>query len=289
MTKNATLFLVCAIGITQVTAPATAATRVFLLAGQSNMGGVGHGRELAGTSLDKYYAPQPDVKMWSAASNNWSALSSQFEGSDCFGPEVSFGYQMHAAFPKDDIYLVKWSYGGTSLYSDWKPENNAGWCYREFKSTALAAIRNLTDANRAPIIAGMLWMQGEHDTTDATFAAAYQTNLVNFITAVRNDFHTPDMPFVLGRIIQGYGTTENNSTVRTAQTTAPTLIANTAWVNTDDLQISPEIPLHFGTQGQIDLGIRFAAKLTPTPEPSMGMLLLAGAVAGAFRMWRRHK
>lgn len=258
-------------------ASATAATKVFLLAGQSNMGGCGVSAELVGT-LAKYNEPQSRVKRWDGSGNQWLANSSTFGGGGWFGPEISFGYEMQAALPKDNIYLVKWSYGGTSLYSDWKPGTTPGWCYESFKSTALAAIKNLADANLTPEIAGMLWMQGEADAAAPAFAPQYQTNLVDFIAAVRKDFNTPNMPFVLGRIIKGYGTTDDNALVRTAQVAVPTLVTKTSWVDTDDLQLSTNPALHFGTQGQIDLGTRFAGKLVQTPEPSVVILSLTGTI-----------
>ena len=46
----------------------------------------------------------------------------------------------------------------------------------------------------------MIWMQGESDANNSAYAAAYEANLTNLITAVRSDFSTPDMPFVVGRI-----------------------------------------------------------------------------------------
>lgn len=163
--------------------PATAATKVFLLAGQSNMAGCGVSSELVRT-LGKYGVKQQKVKLWDGGSSQWSALPSSYG----FGPEVSFGYEMHTAFPKDDIYLVKWAQGSTSLFSDWRPGDNGGPCYKAFKATALAAIKNLNDAHLAPTAAGMLWMQGEHDAAHSEFAPSYQTNLVNFIAAMRADF-----------------------------------------------------------------------------------------------------
>lgn len=289
--KTAIYCVSCVISLALTTVPATAATKVFLLAGQSNMNGIGHGRELIGTPLEKYHDPQPGVKIWNNGSRQWAELSSYSDG-DCFGPEVSFGYEMHAAFPNDDIYLVKWAYGGTNLYADWKPANGGGWCYNSFKMTAMAALQNLDAAHLSPSVAGMLWMQGEGDAANSTSANAYQQNLIDFIAAVRTDpqfsFNSPDMPFVLGRIIQGYGTSGDNATVRTAQMTVPTLVEHTMCINTDDLQVSPEIPLHFGTQGQIELGIRFADKFKPTPEPSMSMLLLTGSLAAAVCMWKTY-
>lgn len=286
--KKTFCFVLCAMSLVGVATPSRAATKVFLLAGQSNMGGCGMSAELVGT-LAKYSGQQPNVNFWNSGGTQWAPLSSTFGGNSSFGPEVSFGYQMHAAFPNDDIYLVKWSYGGTSLYSDWKPGDGGGWCYQTFMSIAVAAIKNLDDAHLAPTVAGMLWMQGEHDTTNASFAEAYQTNLSGFIAAMRTDFNAPDMPFVLGRILPGYGTPEYNTIVRTAQETVPTLVPHTAWVNTDDLQISSQIPLHYGTQGQIDLGLRFAGKFTSTPEPSTVLLLCTGAIALFAFVWRKQR
>ncbi len=275
------------VGVIGYAVPALAAAKVFLLAGQSNMGGCGVSSELVGP-LARYHDAQSRSLIWNNTASQWLP-NSNLPAYAWFGPEVSFGYQMQATFPDDNVYLVKWSSGGTSLYADWRPGDNPGWCYAAFKSTAQAAIQNLVDAGQDPQIAGMLWMQGEHDAANADFAPHYQENLINFIAAVRDDFSTPEMPFVLGRIIQGYGTTENNDLVRTAQTTVPTLVSNTFCVNTDDLQQSTNPALHFGTQGQIDLGIRFADKLTHAPEPSAFILLLVGGFT-ATMCWRamRH-
>ena len=285
--KKLVCVILCVLSFIVSAVPVRAATKVFLLAGQSNMGGCGVSAELVG-ELAKYAEPQARVMRWDGTGNQWVVNSCTFGGGAWFGPEISFGCQMQAVFPNDKIYLVKYAIGGTSLAADWNPAgtNNA---YAAFKSTALAAITNLADAKLAPEVAGMLWMQGEADAAEASFAPAYQTNLTNFISAVRRDFSTPDMPFVLGRIIQGYGTTENNTIVRTAQVTVPTLVAHTSWANTDDLQLSTNPALHFGTQGQIDLGLRFAGKITQTPEPSAMLLFLTGVVALLGYIWRKPR
>ena len=260
--KKTVCVWVIAMGLAGAILPASAATKVFLLAGQSNMDGVGRGAELVGP-LAKYSGQQPGVKIWDHASRKWVTLSSSMNGNIGFGPEVSFGYKMHAAFPHDSIYLYKYALASTNLYFEWNP-NGAGTsfpCYDTFKSGGLAAVQALKDAKRSPIIAGMLWMQGEGDASNPYWAAAYQKNLIDFIAHVRRDFNTPDMPFVIARIIKSYGTPENNALVRAAEVTVPTLVPHTTWVNTDDLQLSQAVPLHYGTQGQIDLGNRFAIKI----------------------------
>ena len=172
-------------------APTAAATKVFLLAGQSNMVGVGVSAELPGP----YNAPQSNVKIWS---NGWADLQ---PGSTYFGPEVTFGYQIaHVAFPDDDVYLVKYAVGATMLATHWNP-NGSGECYNAFKTTVNAAMQNLTNARLSPTIAGMLWMQGESDAANGNpYASGYAANLTNLVKKVRNDFGSPDMPFVVGRI-----------------------------------------------------------------------------------------
>jgi hypothetical protein len=144
----------------------------------------------------------------------------------------------------------------------------------------------------------MVWMQGESDTLRHDYAAAYGHNLSAFVSKVRTDFAAQNMPFVLGQITtylwQGQVTTADNLLVRSAQATVPGQVGNASWISTDDLQINPAQPGHYGTQGQVDLGIRFAGQFVQTPEPSMlvlagtGLLVWAGHLARQRRLARRQ-
>ena len=265
MSKNTTclaLMTGIALFVASVPAVAEAAVKVFLLGGQSNMGGAGSVALLE----SPYDAPQPDVNFWNNTTNSWGALQPGWGNTSAeFGPELSFGYEMNLAFPDDDIYLVKYAPSSTSLYSDWNPDGS-GWCYNNFKSEANAALANL--AGSSPMVAGMIWMQGESDAINGTASAsAYEENLTNFIGQVRSDFATQDMPFVVGRInAYAWGTPENNNLVRTAQMTVPGVVGQASWFDTDDL-----LPLVFGhyiTQGQLTLGDRFADHIVQLPEPA---------------------
>lgn len=274
--KNTITASAIATMILLTTMPTKAATKVFLLAGQSNMAGEGMVADL----VAPYNAPLPEVKFWN--NNAWTALQGGFgDGSPGvrFGPELSFGHALHNLFPADDIYLVKYGLTSTSLAVNWNP-NGTGECYNTFKAKAKAAIQNLTDAGESPVITGMLWMQGENDALNSAQAAVYSRNLTELITTARQDFSAPKMDFVVGRILPCYGTPTDSNLVRNAQMIVPSQVGHASWIDTDDLQLA--FTGHYGTQGQLDLGIRFANEFVQTPEPSttilggVGLLSLAG-------------
>jgi hypothetical protein len=260
--------------------PASAITRVYLLGGQSNMAGLG--------GWDKpiyapYNTPQTDVKFWSdRTASQWVNLQSGYGnyGSTNFGPEVSFGYAVNNKYPDDDIYLIKYGVSGTTLAVDWNP-NGTGAKYNTFKTIVNAALSNLSKAGITYTIEGMLWMQGESDAQNSTYAANYKKNLTNLISVVRSNFSAPDMEFVIGRITTYYGTTANNTLVRSAQDAVADEVSNVSCFGTDDL--SWAYGGHYGTDGQIELGIRFAEAV---PEPGT-LIMLAGALLGLSPCVRR--
>lgn len=256
---------------------APAATKVFVLAGQSNMAGVGG---YDGHLPAPYDKPQSNVKVWSNSNKGWVDLQGGFgHRSDWFGPEVSFGYKLkHDIFPQDEIFLVKYALTSTNLAVDWKSDGT-GPCYNTLKSCVAAAVKNLTEAGRTPTVSGMIWMQGEGDTGDA-YASAYAANLTRFIGRAREDFAAPNMLFVVGRInAHTWGTVSGRALVRAAQETVPRRVGNASWIDTDDLQCAYDG--HYGTQGQIKLGNRFASQFAPIPKSSAMALPIIGRSANA--------
>ena len=71
--KSISCSLVLVISFVWAAVPATAATKVFLLAGQSNMDGRGSVSEL----IPPYNAVQPAVKFWNSTSG-WTSLQPGF-------------------------------------------------------------------------------------------------------------------------------------------------------------------------------------------------------------------
>ena len=295
--------------------PSGAATKVFLMGGQSNMAGLGgfpNDTPQPGYSADKplpapYNVVQTGVKFWNYSGavltnpwnsngiNNpdvgtqWVSLQNGFGWEPVeFGPEVTFGYRLHQLLPNDEIYLVKLGVNGSDLANSWNP-NGTGGNYNLFKSRVNAAIQDLVGSGKSPIIAGMVWMQGEGDAQYPAMASAYETNLANLVGHVRSDFNAPDMRFVAGRITTYYDskpTAGGNATVRTAQMNIGNRVSNAKWIDTDDLKWAYDG--HYGTQGQIDLGIRFAEAVV-TPEPSSVAVTCTGVISlGGYWWWRRH-
>lgn len=301
--------IVCGIAIfvsgILVSSPVTADVKLFLLGGQSNMAGVG-GYETDDLLPAEYNVSPPNVKFWDYGTpqpvngkygtfvypwvgDHWVGLQGGFGHSSLyFGPEVSFGHRLQELFPNDDIYLVKEGISSSDLAVDWNP-NGTGWVYNRFKERVNAALANLRAAGHDPKIAGMIWMQGESDALNSSNASSYAANLENFIGKVRGDFNDPDMPFVMGRILPYYDTSPpgGNAKVRLAQETIQNKpgIGKVSWFNTDDLQLA--YGGHYGTQGQIDLGKRFADEFAPVPEPAVAMLLGIGFLCLSARRFSK--
>lgn len=288
-------------------APAGADVKLFLLAGQSNMQGMGGfpGATYGSTYYPPddpcpapYNAVQTNVKFWdygtpSGGENRpetvgagWVDLRPGFGWYPSeFGPEVSLGYALSQKYPDDEIYLVKYAKGSTTLASDWRTDGS-GECYNWFQKRVTAALKSLSGSD--PVVAGMIWMQGEGDAKTTADANAYADNLAKFIAKIRSDVATPDMPFVIGRISDYYLSRVGGATVRNAQKSVADRDENVSWFSTDDLEYA--YVGHFGTQGQIDLGNRFAAELpAPTPEPPIPALAVSALLLVlAGRRWRKR-
>ena len=303
MLKNLVCLITIAAGLLLGATTVAAATRVFLIAGQSNAAGVGGYPEDIPCPAP-YNAAQSGVKFWNynpipatlpfegyndpGVGDGWSSLRPGFGYTNYeFGPEVSFGYTLHNLFPRDQVYLVKYAISSQDLAVCWNP-NGTHSIYPMFKARVNAAMANLAAAGLNPQIDGMIWMQGEMDADNAysaTAAASYATNLTSFIARVRSDFDSPDMRFVVGRVLDYYDTTPPGGAamVRNAQMTVPALVGNASWIDTDDLERA--YSGHYGTQGQIDLGIRFANQFVMMPEPPT-LLMVSIAVLGVVgRIW----
>jgi hypothetical protein len=240
-----------------------AATRVFLLSGQSNMVGQGLNSKL----LPPYNAAQHNVNFWNAG---WVPLAPGFgNSSEEFGPELTFGRAIKDALPSNTIYLVKYGSNGKSLYRGFKPY--AGRYYLEMMKTFKAALAHLDDAGIKYQISGMLWMQGESDAYESQ-AVAYEANLVDFIKIMRAELNAPEMPFIIARVRDHFGGTEppkigeqtnptQASVVRMAQVKVAENTFRSGWFDTDLYEVVDPAtnPGHYGTQGQIDLGRDFAS------------------------------
>jgi len=176
-----------------------------------------------------------------------------------FGPEIQFAHLVSKAHPDKKICLIKFSVGGTSMF-DWSPE----WSEQKAAITKKQALGSLYKKLQKFVgdvkpkdkpLAGILWMQGEKDANNPEAGKVYAENLKLLIEGMRKDFDSPNAPFILGVTNPpNYPAAEE---VRSAQMDAPNKHPNVKIVSSDGLtKLSDK--LHYDTQGQIELGKRFA-------------------------------
>lgn len=220
---------------------------VIVFAGQSNMVGKGRVSELP----PELSVPQSKAWCWEGKSNSWVPLipGKSAGGGSSFGPEISFA----AAWGKP-MGIIKFAVSGTDLADAWDVDRPEG-LYDKLRNLVLKA-----KADSRPIeIVGMIWMQGEKDSKSAEMASAYSKNLQRLIERARKDFQSPNMIFVAGRVNPPRDKYPYAQTVRAAQVSCP--LPRYGWINLDD-QPQNKGGLHYTSAGLIEMGRRFAAKLS---------------------------
>jgi hypothetical protein len=249
-------------------------TKVFLLAGQSNMVGWCSNSDLP----QELQQPRPDIQIyWGGV---WTYLRPGLGGgSSYFGPEITFCRDIVDVQPGEDIVFVKYAVSGTSLWNDWRP--TYGVQYINFMNAVDNALLSVSE----PEIVGMIWMQGESDAypphSTLEHAQEYQQNLTNFIQSVRVDLGIPDLPFVIGRISQSSVWTWRDI-VRQAQVNVSQTVLNTALFTTDDLPLKSD-NMHYNASGTATLGTRFADAANALTLPTNGV---SSSSEGAVLSWR---
>jgi hypothetical protein len=183
---------------------------VFLIAGQSNAGGVayfypsdnppsGNGAATTpGSTAEEVGIPltaagYPKSDFWNGSS--WIDI---IPGSGNYGTGYSDPYRhgielpmamlLEEAYPQDDKFIIKHGPGGTNLHTQWKAKT--GPEYVTFMNYYNAAIQNLQSRYDVVEVIGLYWDQGESDEPQAT---AYKQNLLDLFAAFREDTEIPDM------------------------------------------------------------------------------------------------
>jgi len=155
-----------------------------------------------------------------------------FDG-ERIGPEYGFGVYIDKAID-EPVLIIKTAWGGKSLAVDFRPPSagpyepsatekergsvpareKVGHYYREmmrFVRTTLKdaeSIRKVVpdyDAEQGYELVGFVWFQGWNDMCNRHHIAQYTENMIHFISDVRKELDTPNMPFIVG-ILGVYGT-----------------------------------------------------------------------------------
>ncbi|HKJ79302.1 MAG TPA: sialate O-acetylesterase [Prolixibacteraceae bacterium] len=267
--------------------------KVFYLGGQSNMDGYGYVKELP-EELNQpvkgafifHGNTAPDT---SAVDGNgvWEVLKpghgtghqSSAKGnklSDRVGIEITFARELQRLMPGENIALVKYSKGGTSIHLDaagkfgsWDPDFSVGNGVNQYDHF-LATVKNAFSAKDIDgdgeldelIPAGIVWMQGESDAHVPEIAEEYAANLKRLVDLIRAAFLTDDLPIVIGRISDSGNDSDGKvwdygNIVRWQQARFVNRDENAALVTTTD-NYDYSDKWHYDTAGYIDLGKQFA-------------------------------
>ena len=104
----------------------------------------------------------------------------------CFGPELGMAEVLSAAYPDEQVFILKYSMSGYSLHHHWLCGGQRGSIYEAFMGFAKTYLQTLRDAGYDARVGAVCWMQGESDTTDFK-AAQYLENQSAFAAYLRED------------------------------------------------------------------------------------------------------
>lgn len=236
---------------------------VYLIGGQSNAAGWNTRASGLPASLQ---APQNDVRFFAnddprieVADPNvqWRALvPGTGNGNTSFGPEITLGRTLADENPDRNIAIIKYAIGGANLSEQWNSVRSQPNLYDSFLDTIDNAIAALP-AGDTVVFKGMVWMQGEDDAGTTQQTNAYETNLTNLISQVRQDVGVPDLHFSIGQLGALPGR-DGTGVIQNIQARVAARDPDVSFVITSDFSLQND-NLHFTNASQIELGIQFAA------------------------------
>ncbi|PKQ61329.1 hypothetical protein BZG02_16175 [Labilibaculum filiforme] len=261
---------------------------MVLLAGQSNMAGVGNFDELDARVKQKIkeFGKRVHLSIDGESPKPLSFVFSQYQKDkrgfgNVFGPEIFLGLTLAEQNPTREYLFIKTAQGGTALYGAWNPEWTAEKAmaveakgfkrdlklYSLHQSHIKKNLQRLKQKGKAYQIIGMCWMQGENDAAKEVSSRFYKENLEKLIKGYRSEFNVPEMPFVIGQINSSYGRfPEGPEMVRGAMVSVSESDANVSCIRTSIDTTWSDYPknddnVHYNTEGQTRLGRAFAKEL----------------------------
>ncbi len=167
------------------TVPTKQTLHIYLLMGQSNM--VGRDTRSLGAQIDN-----PRVLAFTN-DGRWVVAREPIHADERIpvgqGPGIPFAVEMLKDHPNETIGLVPCAVGGTPLRRWVKGADLYDNCLAKVKI-----------AEQTGVIAGVLWHQGEADTTVQADAETYKERLTQMFRDLREDLGSPQLPIVVGQL-----------------------------------------------------------------------------------------
>lgn len=241
---------------------------VWLLAGQSNMYGVGNlsgraksHRLVRAFSMRREWrlakdplhirTESPDVCHHKGQQCSRNEAEIERRGIKGTGPGVFFAREMLArtGVPQG---LICTAHGGTNM-RQWNPSEK-GKHGASFYASMLASV-----AATGQPVAGMLWYQGESDTGPPA-VSRYTTRMIKLVRSVRRDLRLPRLPWVMAQLARRFSMPGSDArfwnSIQEQQRLLSEGIQNLETVATIDLPMDDHI--HVGAAGFPQLGTRMA-------------------------------
>ena len=223
--------------------------QIYVLMGQSNMAGRG--------LLEKTREPLHPKILMLTKEERWEPASEPLHFDKSIagaGLGASFALRMAAAEPQAMIGLVPCAVGGTPL-SRWQKGADL---YEQ-------ALKRIRAAQKAGIVRGVLWHQGENDALDLQQAESYGRRLAEMVNDLRPDTGNSQLPFVAGTLgdflsDDAAGNPSHWRTVNAQLLLLPGLTAGTAIVDANGLKPKSD-GVHFDTPSLRTLGERYATAM----------------------------
>ncbi len=231
---------------------------LYIFAGQSNMDGQASTSGVPTTDrTDAIFYKETASDFNSVIDGNWSGLTlgqTSFHASNLFGPEIGFHdrTKLIPSHYEQPIAILKFARGATDLARDWNTTDSNNYLFDKFKEALDDGRNKLTSTGYSFNIKGFVFFQGEGDTLSSTDAGNYQTNLTNFISAIRTHLVEPNLPIVICSIDRA-SEPSNSLTVRTAQQSVASGDVNIYYVPTESYSRKSD-GVHLNTQGMLDTG-----------------------------------
>lgn len=174
--------------------------QVIVLLGQSNAEGASYHQYLEKTvgaeKTLEYTEGYENVQISFINTINANTSNGQFvpvklgQGyqTDRFGPEVGMAEMISAYDPQKPVYIIKYTYGGTTLSNEWRSPSsgNTGRLYTAAVEYVIGQCQVLENMDLYPVIKAICWMQGESDASGHGYVN-YKTLEENFKNDLRND------------------------------------------------------------------------------------------------------
>ena len=255
---------------------------IAFLYGQSNADGVSYDQYLKANDINRfneYDAGYDNVLInfyndGGANSSNYAFQKARL-GCGCasytYGPEIGMAEMMSKAYPDEQSFIVKWTWGGTALRHQWLDGSRGrGDLYNSAMDFSLKCLNYLGGRGYTLSIEGICWMQGESDAWETDWNLYYKdTNA--FVSYLRHDLKSvsESIKFIDAGINEEPGVWQHPDKINKAKKEFASLSDLNIYIDTPAMGLTtqhepaenPDIA-HYDSISMVQLGQAFGNALT---------------------------